>query len=112
METTYNDLGVRGKTHGDTEHFDDSELLEGALNVRLTRIRVWFDDYVYGIQTIYETSNNGIITSPKRINPDAERWKLQYEEVFFNRGEYITRLRGHAGNIIDHVVFETNKGRE
>lgn len=38
--------------------------------------------------------------------------KLKYDEIFFNRNEYITRIVGHAGAIIDHVYFITNKGRE
>ena len=112
METEYTDLGVKGKSHGDTEDFDDTELLEGGQNVRLVRIRVWYDDFVYGIQTIYETSNLGMIVSSKRISEDAEAWKLQYEEICFNRNESITSLRGHHGQVIDHVIFETNQGRE
>lgn len=112
METEFKDLGVRGNSHADTEHFDDASLVEGGKNVRLTRIRVWYDDFVYGLQTIYESSNNGIIVSPKRMNPETEHWNLKYEEIFFNRNESIIRLYGHAGAIIDYVVFVTNKGRE
>eukprot|EP00343_Euplotes_focardii_P006693 CAMPEP_0205821406 /NCGR_PEP_ID=MMETSP0206-20130828/7467_1 /ASSEMBLY_ACC=CAM_ASM_000279 /TAXON_ID=36767 /ORGANISM="Euplotes focardii, Strain TN1" /LENGTH=671 /DNA_ID=CAMNT_0053116863 /DNA_START=17 /DNA_END=2032 /DNA_ORIENTATION=+ len=112
METEYTDLGTQGQDHGDTQEFDDVELLDGGHNVRLVRIRVWFDDFVYGIQTIYETSNLGMIVSSKRISEDAEAWKLQYEEVSFNRDESIIAIRGHFGNVMDHVVFETNKGRE
>jgi hypothetical protein len=112
METEFNDLGVRGNSHDDTVEFDDVELLEGCQNVRLVRIRVWYDDYIYGLQTIYESSNNGMIVSPKRMNDDVESWKLQYEEIFFNRNENITKLYGKNGAIIDSVTFETNQGRE
>lgn len=111
-ETEFFDIGTRGNTHGDTVEFDDVELLADCQNVRLTRIRVWYDDFVYGIQTIYETSNNGMVVSPKRISEEAEAWKLQYDEVFFNRNESITAIKGSHGNIIDHVIFETNQGRE
>ena len=112
LETEFTDCGVKGESHGDTQDFDDTELLAGGQNVRLTRIRVWYDDYVYGIQTIYETSNIGMIVSPKRISEDAEAWKLKYEEIFFNRNESIIAIRGSHGSIMDHVIFETNQGRE
>ena len=90
METEFHDLGVKGNTHDDTEHFDDTDFLQGCKDVRLVRIRVWYDDFIYGIQTIYETSNEGMIVSPKRMNEDVESWKLKYEEIFFNRNENVS----------------------
>lgn len=95
METVFDDLGTEGKHHDDTQEFDDIDILEDCKNVRLIRIRVWFDDYVYGLQTIYETSNKGIIVSPKRIKEGVEVWNLQYQEFFFNRNESIIAFRGH-----------------
>ena len=112
LDTEFNDLNTRGKSHGDTEDFDDLELLGGCQNVKLIRIRVWYDDFVYGLQTIYETSNKGVVVSPKRIQEGSEVWNLQYEEVFFNRNECITSVRGNHGSVIDHVIFGTNQGRE
>jgi hypothetical protein len=112
LDTEFNDLGTRGNSHGDTEDFDDLELLEGCQNVKLIRLRIWYDDFVYGIQSLYETSNKGVVVSPKRIQEEAEVWNLQYEEIFFNRDECITSVTGHSGSWIDHVIFTTNQGRE
>jgi hypothetical protein len=112
LDTEFNDLGTRGNNHSETEDFDDLELLEGCQNVKLIRIRIWYDDFVYGIQTLYETSNKGVVVSPKRIQEGAEVWNLQYEEIFFNRDECITSVTGNAGSVMDHVIFATNQGRE
>jgi len=110
--TTGHDLGVAGKSHGDTQSFNDADLLAGCVDVRLQKIRVWYDEYVHGIQTVYETSNKGIITSPKRIKEGTKKTTLDNKEIMFNRDEFITGIKGHAGDIIDHVKFYTNKGRE
>ena len=111
MATIFTELDVRGHTHDDTVSFNDLEILQGCTQVRLIRIRVWYDDYVYGIQTIYETGNRGMVVSPKRMNESHESWKLKYEEIAFNRDEWIEGFGGHHGNIIDHVKFVTNLGR-
>ncbi|CAI2360998.1 unnamed protein product [Moneuplotes crassus] len=111
-ETEFFDIGSRGNVHDDTVEFDDIELVEDNQNVRLIRIRVWYDDFVYGIQTVYETSNNGILVSPKRLGAQAETWNLKYEEVYFNRNESVVAIKGSHGEIIDHVIFVTSQGRE
>lgn len=106
------DIGCKGLTHGDTQYFDDYWELQETKNLRLIRIRVWYDDYVHGIQCVYETSNKGIVHAPRRMKDGTKTHKLKYKEVHFNRNESIVRVVGHAGAVIDHVYFITDRGRE
>ena len=68
-----NDLGIKGNTYDDTQIFDDSQLLGDSEDVRIIKIRVWYDKYVHGIQTVYETSNKGVIETPLRMTSHNNR---------------------------------------
>ena len=52
-----------------------------------------------------------MIISPRRIKDSIDTTNLRYEEITFNRDEWIEGFGGHHGNIIDHVKFVTNIGR-
>ena len=106
------DIGTKGHTYDDTEIFDDAELLEDCEDVRIIKIRVWYDESIHGIQSVYETSNNGIIETPLRMSPDLNRYKLKYQEETFNRKEFIVGISGMHGNLVDYFVVKTNQGRE
>ena len=112
MESYISDLGTQGRTHDDTEAFDDYDLVNESEYVRLAKLRIWYDEFVHGVKAIYETSDNGIVKTPKRMAEGTDFKHLQYKEIQFDRNEYITKITGHNGAVIDHVVFHTNTGKE
>ena len=116
MEMVYDekfyDLGIKGKSHDDTEIFDDSELLGDSEDVRIAKIRVWYGKYVHGIQTVYETSDKGVVETPLRMGPGNNRYKLKFKEVALDRKEFIIGIYGMHGKLIDYFEIRTNTGRK
>ena len=52
-----------------------------------------------------------MIVSPQRIQDPRKVRDYKYEEISFDRDEWIEGFGGHHGDVIDHIKFVTNKGR-
>lgn len=104
-----------GKTHDDTKNFDDwGKISSENTNTRLTSITVYYKKgkFVYGFRQKWECND-------KDIEGDKHRGD-EYEGIFkdgdktkitFKYGEYITRVYGRNGDVIDKLVLELNTGR-
>ena len=80
-----------------------------ALKIYL--LKQLYDEYVKGIQTVYETSNKGVLVWPRRIDEKHDVTEFKFAEIALNRDEWIEGFGGHSGSVIDHVKFVTNWGR-
>lgn len=106
------ELPVCGKSHPDTRHFDDAEDLQGAKDVILKKIIVIYGEFVFGIRCDYKTSNKKLVKTLPRWHSSVNPKKEHRKEIVFNNDEYIINITGRHGDVIDHVIFHTNKGRE
>ena len=96
-----------GKHHGDTVVYKDSDLLASAGGRDpdyITAIRVWHDDFIYGIEVFYDGVSSGI----RKANSSHS---AQYTDVVLGYGEHINRISGRSGDLIDHLEFHTSAGK-
>ena len=97
-----------GKHHGDTVAYKDEDMLAsiGKHPTRITAVRVWWDKFVVGMEVFYDGTSAGA-----RLGSEHTPG-LVYQDLILAEGEYLTRVHGRAGDIMDYVVFETNTGRQ
>lgn len=96
-----------GKTHSDTVSYKDEDKLAkiGHSPKRITAIRIWFHEYVVGIETFYDK-----ITSGARMGTELLTGSV-CEDFILDEKEYITEVSGRAGDVIDLLQFTTNYGK-
>lgn len=97
-----------GKKHEDTKSYSDEEVLQskGKKVNKLTRIRVWWSEYMVGFEALYgDVSAGARVGSKFQEGTDSSDFTLGDDE-------YITEVSGRAGQLIDQITFHTNKGRK
>eukprot|EP00826_Nyctotherus_ovalis_P064623 TRINITY_DN9483_c0_g4_i2.p1 TRINITY_DN9483_c0_g4~~TRINITY_DN9483_c0_g4_i2.p1 ORF type:complete len:393 (+),score=71.77 TRINITY_DN9483_c0_g4_i2:265-1443(+) len=96
---TYQDAGLAKQA----PLYDDSKL---AHNLDpFTVIRVWYKDYVEGIEVWYGPRSHG-----QRIG-SARNADSNVDELMFNPGESLVSISGRSGHWLDTVTFATSEGR-
>lgn len=95
-----------GKRHGDTAICNDADLLTAGKKEpdSITAIRVWHDDFIYGIEVYYDGVSGGI----RKANSTHP---AQFTDVVLAPGEHIVKIAGNHGDIVDSFKFETNLGK-
>jgi hypothetical protein len=97
-----------GKRHNDTEDFDDLDWMKDKLNYSMNEVKIWHDgQFVHGVQFIYNM--DGAKKTPGKHC--AEVNGLRCETLSFAEDEHITKVLVKAGDVIDALVFFTDKGR-
>lgn len=91
--------------------YDDLILYKSVPSFKIHKISIISDDaYVYGIQTIYlnektqETYSGAIVSS--NLPQDCQIKTLTIDE-----DDYICKISGLSGAVIDNLCFETRKGK-
>lgn len=99
-----------GKTHADTEHFDDYKTyLEGKSNITMTEIRVLHDGkLIFGVEGIYEA--DGVQISPgvhvgKELNSSTVN-----QSIALTGGKYISGISGRHGDVMDQLHIHLSDG--
>lgn len=101
---------VAGKTHGDTQHFDDFSVgLDGKHCLRLAEIRVLHDNnMIFGVEGIYEA--NGVQWSPGvHVGSEMSSSTIN-QSIALPAGTYITEISGRHGDVMDHLTIKLNNG--
>ena len=96
-----------GKTHGDTVIYKDEDLLAAAGGKQpeyITAIRIWHDDFIYGVEVFYDGVSGGIRRANSTHHAPATDIVLAY-------GEHISQIAGRHGDIVDHLEFTTTLGK-
>lgn len=101
---TYGEAGMR---HGDTVAYKDEDVLAtvGKHPDRITAIRVWWSEYCVGIETFYDGTSAGARMGSEFVHGTV------YSEFVLADGEYITKITGRHGDVIDQFTIHTNLGR-
>ena len=96
-----------GKRHPDTKEYKDEDQLAsiGKHPDTITQIRVWWQDFVVGMEVFYDGVSAG-----QRLGNHYSAG-LVYQDIVLAPGEYIQRIHGRAGDLIDHLEFVTSTGR-
>jgi len=102
----------RGKTHGDSQKFDDDKVLRNyPPSHKIWKLRVFHDNNtIYGVQADYFVFGPNVVVQGERHV--GNQWQNGSEDVVeLAADEYITELHGRHGDILDNFGFKTNKGR-
>jgi len=98
-----------GKTHGDTQIFDDYEThLKGKSSIQMTEIRVLHDGkLVFGVEGIYAA--DGFAVSPgthvgKELNATTINQSISLV------GKHITGISGRHGDVMDNLTITLSDG--
>ena len=83
-------------------------------NFRLDSVKVYYqeDDKVIGMQLTYEV-NGYYIQGERHLSSTKDLREIDYEvkNIDLEIDEFITKVSGRAGSVIDNIRFETSKGR-
>lgn len=97
-----------GRWHADTVAYNDENELKkiGKHPKRITNIRVWSSEYIVGIEVFYDGISAG-------ARMGSEYFKgVTSSDFTLGPGEYIKKVSGRSGDLIDQVSFKTTKKRE
>jgi hypothetical protein len=102
--TTYAEAG---KKHADTVAYKDEDVLasHGVMPKRITAIRVWWSEYMVGFEAFYDNTSAGA-----RMGTEYKHGVV-YSDFVLGEGEYITKVTGRSGDLVDQITFHTNTGR-
>ena len=103
--TTYHEAGKR---HGDTKSYKDEDMLtsHGHNPTKLTAIRVWWSEYMVGFEAFYDN-----ISAGARMGSEFQHGTV-YSDFILGADEFITKVTGRSGDLIDQITFHTNLGRK
>jgi hypothetical protein len=104
----------RGKTHGDTVRFSDDSALNKypSSSYKIWKFTVYHDGkFVFGWKADYFVFGpNCVVEGPRHL---GNQWTGGKEEcVELGPDEYIIKVFGRNGDIMDNFGFATNKGRK
>ena len=104
--------GLAGKTHGDTQTFDDYKShMNGKTNIKMTEIRVLHDNnMVFGVHGIYEVDGHQV--DPGVHVGNEMNSNTLNQSVSLTGGKYITGISGKNGNIVDSLKIHLSDGTE
>ena len=97
-----------GKWHSDTKIYnDETELARiGKRPNKITQIRVWSSEYIVGMEVFYDSVSAG-------ARMGTEYYKGVYsQDLTLGYDEYIKKVYGRCGDLIDSLSFKTTKGRD
>jgi hypothetical protein len=105
---------VCGNIHDDTKAFDDWDKISAEnINTRIKKVTVYFkeDKLVYGFKLKWSVNENEVIGDKHRGSKYKGIFKKSTKQTFsLKYGEYITRVYGRNGAVIDKLCFETSNG--
>jgi hypothetical protein len=97
-----------GKRHNDTEEFDDLDWIKDKFNWTINEVKIWHDgQHVHGVQFYFNL--DGAKKTPGKHCSECEG--LKCEILTFGEDEHIVKALIRAGDVIDHIIFFTDKGR-
>lgn len=97
-----------GKTGSDV--FDDSGILKGKLESKITKIIVWAgEEYIYGIQAFYSCSNVDISGNPN-IKDTMKKIARNSNSIDINNDDFITNITGKYNEGLVSLRIQTSKG--
>ena len=101
-----------GKTHGDTQHFDDYDsYLSGKHGIRMTEIRVLHDNnLIFGVEGIYEA--NGHTVSPGTHVGNEMNSHTINQSISLPHGTYVSEISGRHGDVMDQLKIKLSNGTE
>lgn len=101
---------VYGKTHPDTQHFDDmTGALAGKSNVRLSEIRVLHDgNLVYGVNGIY-TADGVQVDGGVHVGTQMTA-NVQNQAIPLPPGTDIVQMTGRHGDVMDNLTITLSNG--
>lgn len=95
-----------GKEHSDTTTYKDSDSLsQGNLPKKITKIRVWWSEFMVGFEAFYDGNSAGARKGSGFKDSDP------HVDFDLSEDEHISEISGRSGDVIDTVTFHTNKGR-
>jgi hypothetical protein len=98
-----------GKRHNDTEEFDDLDWIKEKFNYSINEVKIWHDgQHVHGVQWYYNL--DGAKKTPGKHCSECEG--LKCEVLTFAEDEHVTKVLVKASEVIDHLIFFTDKGRK
>ena len=97
-----------GKWNPDTIAYNDKEELArvGKVPKRITMIRVWYSEYIVGMEVYYDGVSAGA-----RVGSNYYHG-VYSSDLVLSKGEDIKCVYGRAGDLIDTVGFKTTNGRD
>lgn len=107
------------------EQFFDSGFISDMPEIKITRIDLYGDQYLSGIQVFYKYYNQ-VVSSGAHCTVDLFKYKDKLTSKFsdhksskvnmismvFDDDEYVSNIEVKAGFIIDSLCLKTNKGKE
>jgi len=108
---------IIGGVNPDSQFFDDYHDITSKLDPSfptLSELKVWGDNYVFGIQAIYKDTDGKIIEGPAHLGsgfnstlPPPTLFSIKLDD-----DEIISEISGRAGAIVDAIKVTTSKGKK
>ena len=94
-----------GNHHPDTRDVNDCFMLNSAGTAKITCIKIWVVNEVYGLEVFYNGNTNGPKTGSHMLK------EITPEVCYFQPGEDIIEIKGFYSNVIKSLTFVTSMGR-